>query len=74
MDCGKLTNTVLVIDDMDLLVLLCYHADKHLKVIYILPIMQYCLLTNISIIGFLDPESIWLETIIVLIGQFFIKL
>lgn len=34
MDCGKLTNTVLVIDDMDLLVLLCYHADKHLKVLF----------------------------------------
>ena len=39
------------------------------QIIYILPIMQYCLLTNISIIGFLDPESIWLETIIVLIGK-----
>ena len=44
------------------------------EIICILPIMQYYLLTNISIVGFLDPESIWLDTLIVLIGQFFIKL
>ena len=29
MDCGKLANTVLVGDDMDLLVMLCYNTDKH---------------------------------------------
>ena len=32
--------------------------------------MGYDLLTNISIVGFLDPESIWIDTIIVLIGHF----
>ena len=35
--------------------------------------MQYYLLTNISIVHFLDPESIWLDTLIVLIGQVVIK-
>ena len=36
--------------------------------------MEYHLLTNISIVGFLGPESIWIDTLIVLIGNFFIKL
>ena len=31
MDCAKLVNTVVVGDDMDLLVLLCYRTDKHSK-------------------------------------------
>ena len=34
MDCAKLANTLLVGDDMDLLVLLCYHADRHSKDIF----------------------------------------
>ena len=37
MDCAKLVNTVLVGDDMDLLVLLCYRADKHSKVLFFQP-------------------------------------
>ncbi len=37
MDCAKLVNTVLVGGDMDLLVLLCYHADKHSKDLFFPP-------------------------------------
>ena len=37
MDCAKLANTVLVGGDMGLLVLLCYHADKHSKDIFFPP-------------------------------------
>ena len=36
--------------------------------------MEYYLLTNISIVGFLYPESIWIDTLIVLIENIFIKL
>ena len=38
--------------------------------IWILPIMQYYLLTQNSLFGFLDPENIALDTLIVLIGSF----
>ncbi len=37
MDCAKLANTVLVGDDMDLLVLFCYHANKHSKDLFFPP-------------------------------------
>ena len=37
MDCVKLVNTVIVGDDMDFLVLLCYHADRHSKVLFFPP-------------------------------------
>ena len=36
-DCAKLATTVLVGDDTDLLVLLCYHADMHAKYIFFRP-------------------------------------
>lgn len=36
-DCAEVVNTVLVGDDTDLLVLLCYHADIHAKDIYFRP-------------------------------------
>ncbi len=37
MDCAKLVNTILVGDDLDLLVLLCYHADKHSRDLFFPP-------------------------------------
>ena len=37
MDCAKLVNTVLVGDVMDILVLLCYRAYKHSKVLLFPP-------------------------------------
>ena len=37
MDCSKLANTVLVGGDMDILVLLCYHADRHSKYVFFPP-------------------------------------
>ena len=37
MDCAKLANTVLVGGGMDILVLLCYHADRHSKGLFFPP-------------------------------------
>ena len=35
--------------------------------------MQYYILTNIRIVGFLHTERMWLDTLIVLVGQFVIN-
>ena len=37
MEYAKLANTVLIGDDMDLLVLLCYHANKYSKDLFFPP-------------------------------------